>query len=92
VYWEPFAGSAAVFLAEDPAKIETINDINGDLVAFMRTLRDQPRALQRAIQLTRTPAPSTPWRSSATRPLPTKIGRAAGGCRMSRRGRCCTTM
>ncbi len=52
VYCEPFAGSAAVFFAKDPAKIETINDINGDLVAFMRALRDQPRALQRAIQLT----------------------------------------
>ncbi|GAA4600351.1 DNA adenine methylase [Planotetraspora phitsanulokensis] len=52
VYCEPFAGSAAVFFAKKPAKIETINDINGDLVAFMRTLRDQPRALQRAIQLT----------------------------------------
>ncbi|TMR91334.1 DNA adenine methylase [Nonomuraea basaltis] len=52
VYCEPFAGSAAVFFAKDPAKIETINDINGDLVAFMRTLRDRPRELQRAIQLT----------------------------------------
>lgn len=52
VYCEPFAGSAAVFFAKDPAKVETINDINGDLVAFMRALRDRPRELQRAIQLT----------------------------------------
>lgn len=41
-----------MFFAKEPAKIETINDINGDFVAFMRVLRDQPRALQRAIQLT----------------------------------------
>ncbi|TMR92128.1 DNA adenine methylase [Nonomuraea basaltis] len=52
VYYEPFARSAAVFFAKDPAEIETINDIDGDLIAFMRALRDQPRALQRAIQLT----------------------------------------
>ncbi|NRQ31300.1 DNA adenine methylase [Nonomuraea sp. NN258] len=52
VYCEPFAGSAAVFFAKQPAKIETINDLNGDLVCFMRALRDQPRELQRAIQLT----------------------------------------
>lgn len=52
VYCEPFAGSAAVFFAKKPAQIETINDINGDLVAFMKTLRDQPRALIRAVELT----------------------------------------
>ncbi|MFI6485178.1 DNA adenine methylase [Nonomuraea sp. NPDC050663] len=52
VYVEPFAGSAAVFFAKKPAKIETINDLNGDLIAFMRTLRDQPKALIRAVQFT----------------------------------------
>ncbi|MEV1245337.1 DNA adenine methylase [Nonomuraea sp. NPDC050022] len=52
VYCEPFAGSAAVFFAKDPIPIETINDINGDLVCFMKTLRDRPRTLIRAIEFT----------------------------------------
>ncbi|MEU7864083.1 DNA adenine methylase [Nonomuraea sp. NPDC049141] len=52
VYVEPFAGSAAVFFAKDSVPIETINDINGDLIAFMRVLRDRPRALIRAVELT----------------------------------------
>ncbi|GAA1024394.1 hypothetical protein Aple_038280 [Acrocarpospora pleiomorpha] len=41
-----------MFFAKNPAKIETINDINGDLVAYMRALRDRPHDLQCAIQLT----------------------------------------
>ncbi len=52
VYVEPFAGSAAVFFAKNPVRIETINDINGDLVCFMKALRDRPRALIRAIEFT----------------------------------------
>ncbi|MBF8192088.1 DNA adenine methylase [Nonomuraea sp. K274] len=70
VYCEPFAGSAAVFFAKKPVQIETINDINGDLVAFMKTLRDQPRALIRAIELTpydRLPRPCQLQRRAAAR-------------------------
>ncbi|WP_440063816.1 DNA adenine methylase [Streptosporangium sp. OZ121] len=52
VYCEPFAGSGAVFFAKTRSKIETLNDLNGDLVTFMRMLRDRPRELQRAIQFT----------------------------------------
>jgi DNA adenine methylase len=35
-----FAGSAAVLLAKRPVSIEVVNDINGDLVSFYRTLRN----------------------------------------------------
>ena len=49
---EPFAGSAVVLLNRDPSPLETINDINGDLVNFFRVLRDQPEELIWALELT----------------------------------------
>jgi DNA adenine methylase len=51
-YVEPFAGSLAVLLAKRPAKFETVNDLDGDLVTFWRILRDQPADLERACALT----------------------------------------
>lgn len=44
-YCEPFAGSATVLLNRKPSPIETMNDLNGDLVNFFRVLRDQPGEL-----------------------------------------------
>ena len=49
---EPFAGSAVVLLNRDRSPLETINDINGDLVNFFRILRDQPEELIWALELT----------------------------------------
>jgi len=51
-YCEPFAGSAAVLLNRPPANVETYNDIDGEVVNFFRTLRNDPDALIRAIGLT----------------------------------------
>lgn len=51
-YVEPFAGSLAVLLAKDVSQGETVNDLDGDLVAFWRALRDQPEELERACALT----------------------------------------
>jgi len=51
-YVEPFAGSLAVLLAKRPSKLETVNDLDGDIVAFWRALRDDPAALERACGLT----------------------------------------
>jgi DNA adenine methylase len=53
-YVEPFAGSLAVLLAKPPSPMETVNDLDGDLVTFWRVLRDQPKQLARACAL-------TPW-------------------------------
>jgi DNA adenine methylase len=51
-YCEPFSGSGAVLLNKKPSKVETYNDIDGELVNFFRVLRDQPEELTRAIALT----------------------------------------
>lgn len=51
-YCEPFSGSAAVLLNREPAPIETYNDVDGEVVNFFRTLREQGAELERAIALT----------------------------------------
>ena len=52
VYLEPFAGSAAVFFNKKPGIVETINDLNGDVVNLFRVLREHPEELIQKIQLT----------------------------------------
>ena len=52
VYLEPFAGSAAVFFNKKPGIVETINDLNGDVVNLFRVLRESPEQLMRKLQLT----------------------------------------
>lgn len=51
-YVEPYAGSLAVLLAKQPSRMETVNDLDGDLVTFWRVLREQPVELARACWLT----------------------------------------
>lgn len=51
-YVEPFAGSLAVLLAKRPSGMETVNDLDGDLMNFWRVLRDRPAELERACALT----------------------------------------
>lgn len=51
-YVEPFAGSLAVLLAKPPSRMETVNDLDRDLMVFWKTLRDQPDELERVCGLT----------------------------------------
>jgi DNA adenine methylase len=51
-YVEPYCGSLAVLLAKTPSRMETVNDLDGDLVNFWRVLREQPEHLVRACELT----------------------------------------
>lgn len=51
-YVEPFAGSMAVLLAKQPSPMETVNDLDGELVNFWRVLRDRPEDLVRVCELT----------------------------------------
>ena len=51
-YVEPFAGSLAVLLAKPPSAMETVSDLDGDLMNFWRVLRERPQELERACALT----------------------------------------
>ncbi|MGH3587532.1 MAG: DNA adenine methylase [Pseudonocardia sp.] len=53
VYVEPFAGSAAILFARSrPAPHEVLNDLDGNVTAFFRVLRDRERDLVRQLALT----------------------------------------
>lgn len=52
IYCEPFCGSAAIFFRKPRSPIECLNDLNGDLVHFFRTLRSDPDGLIAQIELT----------------------------------------
>ena len=51
-YVEPFAGGLSVLLAKRMSRMETVNDLDGDLMHFWRILRDRPDDLARACALT----------------------------------------
>ena len=51
-FCDVYGGSAAVLMNLRPYPVETYNDIDGELVNFFRTLRDQGEALVKAIGLT----------------------------------------
>ena len=52
VYLEPFFGSGAVFFKKQPSYIETINDIDGNIVNLFRVCREYPEKLARSISFT----------------------------------------
>jgi DNA adenine methylase len=51
-YCEPFAGSAAILLNREPSPVETYNDLDGEVVNFFRTLREEKERLVETIGLT----------------------------------------
>ena len=51
-YLEPFFGSGAVLFNKPQSAIETVNDIDGDIVNFFKILRECPEKLAEAISLT----------------------------------------
>ena len=53
VYLEPFAGSLAVFFAKSQARIETLNDLDKNVVNYFRVVREHAEEL--AVQLNMTP-------------------------------------
>lgn len=52
IYLEPFFGSGAVFFTKEPAKIETINDIDGNVVNLFKIMREKPFELACMVDLT----------------------------------------
>lgn len=51
-YVEPYAGGLSVLLAKKPSRLETVNDLDGDVVHFWRMLRNRPEELARACAFT----------------------------------------
>lgn len=51
-YVEPFAGSLAVLLAKPRSEMETVNDLDRDLMTFWQVLRDRAGDLERVCFLT----------------------------------------
>lgn len=51
-YVEPYCGALSVLLAKSPSRMETVNDLDGNLVNFWRVVREQPEQLLRAVELT----------------------------------------
>ena len=52
IYVEPFFGGGAVFWAKEPAQVEFINDINGEVANFYRVLQTDYDALKREVDQT----------------------------------------
>lgn len=53
-YLEPYTGSAAIYLHKEPSEYEVINDLSGDVVNFLRVVREDGNTLADLIAL-------TPW-------------------------------
>jgi DNA adenine methylase len=53
-YLEPFFGSGSVFFAKEPSVVETVNDIDGEVINLFKQIRERPEELIRHISL-------TPW-------------------------------
>ena len=51
-YLEPFFGSGAVYFKKPSSRIETINDMDGEIVNLFRCIREQPKELMKAVTMT----------------------------------------
>jgi site-specific DNA-adenine methylase len=72
-YFEPFAGSACLFLALNPAKA-VLGDINSHLIGAYRTVRARPRAVLEQVdaRLRETERLNNACRGEISKPLPMK--------------------
>lgn len=52
VYLEPFFGSGAVFFRKQPAVLETVNDIDSNIVNLFKVIRDHSEKLAENVQWT----------------------------------------
>nr|WP_297301128.1 DNA adenine methylase [uncultured Oscillibacter sp.] len=51
-YLEPFFGSGAVLFNKPRSHIETVNDLDGDVVNLFRCIREDPERLAREVHFT----------------------------------------
>ena len=54
VYWEPFCGSMAVLMVKRPCEMETVNDLNGDLINLAKVIQDKDSAFKLYDKVSRT--------------------------------------
>ena len=80
IYVEPFFGGGAVFWAKEPAQVEFINDINGEVANFYRVLQTDYDALKREVDQTL----HSELMPSTDRPRGTPLCAAHGLCGRSR--------
>jgi DNA adenine methylase len=52
IYIEPFAGGASVFWAKEPAHVEVLNDLNGEVYNFYKVVQTKFDKLKRLINAT----------------------------------------
>jgi DNA adenine methylase len=52
VYLEPYFGSGAVFFNKIPAGIETLNDLDGNIVNYFRVIREKVQELVEQLEMT----------------------------------------
>lgn len=52
VYLEPYFGSGGVFFTKQPSRIETINDLDSNVVNFFKVIREYPNEFVKKLQLT----------------------------------------
>lgn len=75
VYLEPYIGSGSVFFRKKPSVVETINDIDGEIVNLFKQIRENPERLARLMEM-------TPW---SRREYNTAFENAGGGLEQARR-------
>lgn len=51
-YLEPYLGSGAVLFSKQPSKIETVNDMDNDIVNLFNIIRTRPQDLERVVAFT----------------------------------------
>lgn len=52
VYLEPYFGSGGVFFCKEPSRIETVNDLDQQIVNFFQVIREHPDEFIRHLRLT----------------------------------------
>lgn len=76
-YVEPFCGAAAIFLAKPPARVEVLNDFNGELTNLYRVIKHHPNELATQFRWALNSRRMFEWAQATPTEILTDIQRAA---------------